>query len=494
MRRLPKPVAGRDLRALPLSPLEAFVFSRIDGASDSGQLAVATGLSDSDVKAALDRLFQLGAIEFSATAPNPPDTPGLQSTRSGEAAGFDPGELEEDVELEPDRKRAVLTLYYKLDRVSHYDILGLPRSADRKAIKRAYYELAPLYHPDSYFRKRLGSFKSKIETIFTRLTLAHDVLTHRDKRAEYDQLLEPGDTGSAVDNAVSSSITMAEEPAAEPRRAQAPAAPAHDAGKAAEVERIRRQALARKLATGARLPAGPASRPDSLSGERAAGGAPAQAGALGGAGAETGTSLREGAENEVQKWLKAAAHSEQQGDFVAAAEAMRNAVALAPERDDLRKRWQNTHEQAQGVLAERYLKQAALNAEKGNWSEAAWNYAKAASMLPSDAAMHERVAFATLACGGSPQRAVEYAQRAVELSPKQGAFRITLARAYLADGALGLAKDETHEALAAAPGDTLVESSAGQIMLAIEQQENALAASGKSEEKPTFGFSKRRGS
>ena len=52
-------------------------------------------------------------------------------------------------------------------------------SADKKAIKDAYYVLAAEYHPDRYFRKRLGTFKSKMEAVFNRLTVAHDTLTRK---------------------------------------------------------------------------------------------------------------------------------------------------------------------------------------------------------------------------------------------------------------------------------------------------------------------------
>ena len=38
--------------------------------------------------------------------------------------------------------------------------------AEKKQIKSAYYALAPEFHPDKYFRKRLGSYKRKIEAIF----------------------------------------------------------------------------------------------------------------------------------------------------------------------------------------------------------------------------------------------------------------------------------------------------------------------------------------
>ncbi|WP_438009782.1 DnaJ domain-containing protein [Sorangium sp. So ce321] len=103
---------------------------------------------------------------------------------------YDPAELDEPVELTSERKRRILDLYYRLEDLSYYALLGVSDQADKKQIKSAYYLLAPEFHPDTYFRKQLGSYKQKIEAIFTRITLAHDTLTSRQRRAEYDAYLE----------------------------------------------------------------------------------------------------------------------------------------------------------------------------------------------------------------------------------------------------------------------------------------------------------------
>ncbi|WP_437758671.1 DnaJ domain-containing protein [Sorangium sp. So ce1389] len=103
---------------------------------------------------------------------------------------YDPAELDEPVELTSERKRRILDLYYRIEDLSYYALLGVSDQADKKQIKSAYYLLAPEFHPDTYFRKQLGSYKQKIEAIFTRITLAHDTLTSRQRRAEYDTYLE----------------------------------------------------------------------------------------------------------------------------------------------------------------------------------------------------------------------------------------------------------------------------------------------------------------
>lgn len=61
-----------------------------------------------------------------------------------------------------------------------YDILGVPRNADKDKIKSAYRELAKKYHPD--INKEPGA-----EEKFKEIKEAYDVLYDDEKRANYDQ-------------------------------------------------------------------------------------------------------------------------------------------------------------------------------------------------------------------------------------------------------------------------------------------------------------------
>ncbi len=68
----------------------------------------------------------------------------------------------------------------------YYSLLGIERSADAAAIKKAYRKLAQKYHPD----KNPGD--TKAEEQFKKITEAYAVLSDPDKRRQYDQF---GDTG-----------------------------------------------------------------------------------------------------------------------------------------------------------------------------------------------------------------------------------------------------------------------------------------------------------
>ena len=63
----------------------------------------------------------------------------------------------------------------------YYDVLGVERGADEKAIKRAYKKLAMQYHPD-----RTKGDKAKEEK-FKEIQEAYEILGDKEKRATYDQ-------------------------------------------------------------------------------------------------------------------------------------------------------------------------------------------------------------------------------------------------------------------------------------------------------------------
>ncbi len=63
----------------------------------------------------------------------------------------------------------------------YYDILGVSRDADQKAIQKAFRQLARQYHPDT------DPGNKKIAEKFKEINEAYEVLKDPDKRAKYDQ-------------------------------------------------------------------------------------------------------------------------------------------------------------------------------------------------------------------------------------------------------------------------------------------------------------------
>jgi curved DNA-binding protein CbpA len=97
----------------------------------------------------------------------------------------------EGLDLDLETQRYVLELHGQLQRITHYELLGVPRDANKKTITRAYFRLVATLHPDRHFGKKLGSFKDKIELLFRRISEAHEALTSLERRAAYDATLGP---------------------------------------------------------------------------------------------------------------------------------------------------------------------------------------------------------------------------------------------------------------------------------------------------------------
>ncbi len=370
--------------------------------------------------------------------------------------------MAEEVDLELEKKRRILELFDRLDEMSYYDLLAVPFDSDKKQVKAAYYKLAPEFHPDSYFRKNLGSFKPKIEAIFTRITLAHDVLTARQRRAEYDAYLDQSVRNRSIEDALAQAEQEAravEEAIERAIRVETPPPPevVPLAERPVLTPEQRRAILARKL-TGqsfAKLqqtrhrhepshvsPAPPAA--DSLEARRGA--------------AQTLKARYDAAKIEAMRvriagYQKVAEAAILENDFAKAANSYRIAAHLAPDDAALQHRSEEVQRLASAALAAGYLKQAAYEENEGRWADAALSYARAAEGRPEDAFAHERAGFATIKAGGSARRAVDYARRAVELQPQNPDNRITLARAYLSAGFGVSALAELDRALASGPLD-----------------------------------------
>lgn len=94
-----------------------------------------------------------------------------------------------DCELDPAIAERVADLSSRIHKLDFYEMLGVERDADKDAVKRAFYQLAPLFHPDRYYGKNLGDFRRAMEFVFGRITLAFDTLSSPARRQRYDRLL-----------------------------------------------------------------------------------------------------------------------------------------------------------------------------------------------------------------------------------------------------------------------------------------------------------------
>ncbi len=86
------------------------------------------------------------------------------------------------------RNAEVIRLGNKRD---YYEVLGISKSADEAAIKKAYRKLAKKYHPDS------NAGDTQAEQKFKEITEAYTILSDPEKRKLYDRFGHAAFDGSA---------------------------------------------------------------------------------------------------------------------------------------------------------------------------------------------------------------------------------------------------------------------------------------------------------
>jgi curved DNA-binding protein CbpA len=483
------------------------VLSRIDGIASELEIAEAAGLDPNNVGATMEALARLGAVQFReqsinevSRTPRPAprlsgsfrsspvvEASGISEPHHPAAALYDPKELDEPVDIELERKRTILEAFYRLDSVTHYQVLRVDPSADKRAIKNAYYEIVNVFHPDRYFGKSLGSFKLKLERVFARLTEAHDALTRSGPRAEYDAYLAARNKTREVDQKLSDSTVQAQveaiqrqieeearaavrlhalsasEPAPgspvgpsvpPPTPSLPPSEPRISSQRPLDAE-ARKRALARKL--GGRTFSGnmPAAHAPSISL------APARSESQGRAAEELKRRYEQrivqAREQQAERYLVNARQALGAKDAVSAANALRIAASLVPDNPEITARLVEAQTEAEALLSNHYLTQAQYEEREGRMPEAARSYARASLGNPS-ARVFERAAYCGLMAAGDLRLAGEHARRAVALAvpSEEGQARVTLARIYVTAGMKQSALAEFERAATLAPKDDTI--------------------------------------
>jgi curved DNA-binding protein CbpA len=463
---IPKLVLGLDIRRLPIGPAEGFVLSRVDGRATDSEIALVTGMSPAEVIIVLHRLAELGAVAYEGSGDPPRQAPGAASTPAitttsglhrrveiGETSApstKDWPELAEEVDMDLDRKRMILEMFHSLEKTDHYRVLSVQQEADKKAIKSAYFKVVADFHPDRYFGKKLGTYKQKLETIFKRLTEAHDTLSRKEPRAEYDRYLESQRATQALDEVVDDeahSRQLGEVEKEIEREAALSSAPPPLAPRPSLTPEERRRAFARKFSS----PAMAAQSGRSVS-------VPAPTSSR-----ETQEAARKVLEarlvevraERVRQLVTQAEQSLASKNLLSAANALRLAVSLSPDDKALAERFATVERDAAATLAERYLEQAQYDEQRSHWAEAAQSYERVLKGRPT-AQIYERTAHCLVEARSDMKKAVELGRKAVEMAPKSTTHRITLARAFARAGMTQSALGELERARAQDPGNDSV--------------------------------------
>src|SRR5260370_802817 len=81
------------------------------------------------------------------------------------------------VQLAEEQVRRIDEFFGSLDRRDAFQLLEVPRGADDKAVKRAYFRLSKEFHPDRYYGKELGDYRLKLSKIFLAIKEAFELLS-----------------------------------------------------------------------------------------------------------------------------------------------------------------------------------------------------------------------------------------------------------------------------------------------------------------------------
>ncbi len=91
--------------------------------------------------------------------------------------------LAEEIDLTPEQRARITDLHVRLGTLTPHELLGVAPGADRKALRAAYHRLLGEFHSDRFFRKKLGSYRAKMDAIMARVTAAYEGLHARTERS-----------------------------------------------------------------------------------------------------------------------------------------------------------------------------------------------------------------------------------------------------------------------------------------------------------------------
>lgn len=370
-----------------LSPSEGFLLSRIDGHTTWMQLREIGGIPPDQVDACLERWISEGLVSI-GDGELASDREAAERPRP--AAASDP-RIDPAIGLDEAMQRQILDFEASLDR-SYFELLDVPLDADDKEIKRAYFRLSKLYHPDRYFRIEIGSYKPRLARIFRKLVEAYELLTDPATRAEIERTLDVAPPRPEPTPA----------PQSEPEPARPRVETPRKLTKRQTLDRLRRHF---KL-------------PEEVMAER---------------------------RMRAAEFFKSALISAQRGRWSEAAPCIRLAIAFDPWNDEYRREFADVQASYQQQRAEQMLAESSDQMDSAQRSEALRILEEVLAYKPADAKLHQRIAELALT-NGERDKAMECAQTACELEPESVEARVTYAHVLKRFGLLERARTMLNEA------------------------------------------------
>ena len=183
---VPRFKSAAPLVELGLGPEEGFVLSRIDGSSRLGDLLNLVPFPPERTIEILRRLWIAGAIEIPGHVPPVlAKKPALTPVPSTPATELVAAVVLSGVDLTLEQLQTIDRFYDAVHSRDAFELLGIPRTADKKDVKRAYFKLSKDFHPDRFFGKKLGPYSTRLTQIFQALKSSFELLSDDARRAAY---------------------------------------------------------------------------------------------------------------------------------------------------------------------------------------------------------------------------------------------------------------------------------------------------------------------
>lgn len=400
-RRLPRLAPGWEEQAAALSPTEGFLLSRIDGHTPWAVLRQIGGLSPEEVDLVLESWLKTGLVEMGEAPParaveqSPRGTQVEAVAEPDPAAAIDP-ELELDVELQ----QRIVDFEARLSDTGYHEILGVDRSSDERQIKRAYFELSKQFHPDRYFRRRIGDHAQRLDRIFKHVALAYELLSNPDTRSEIERSLAsevPNAEGAYRDAGAGQSESV---------RPERPRGGYRAPTRMENLQRLRKRfQMPKKLVTERRF--------------------------------------------KARQFFQSAQVAVHEKNWLQAASSARLAIAFDPWNPEYKERFAEIQGEVHAARARDLLEQAE---GVGVESEALKLLEEAIHYRPADARLHAQAARLALEASDL-ERALEYSEHACDLEPDLAGNHLLRCRALRKAGRIQAAEQSLAKAAELAPRD-----------------------------------------
>lgn len=179
------------LEGAVLGPADGFVLSRVDGTLTARQILEIAPLPDDEVARSLVTLLSAGVIERRTARPQA--APAGRVTAPDPAPVAEPARMAQSAPRGPaapaDLRRKIEQAFEGLARKSHFEVLGIERSASPDEVKVAYQSLVRRFHPDALGDVASAELEEKARAVFVRITEAYRVLRATGARSLYEERL-----------------------------------------------------------------------------------------------------------------------------------------------------------------------------------------------------------------------------------------------------------------------------------------------------------------